>query len=593
MNITIFSDALYAKLRGYKLEGFQGEIVGQERTVNGLVLLKHYLFLKDQTDTLRCAESPEYPTAQTLLLEMELLVDGLLADGEVFKSFGYEELYERKVLDFKLWKKFQLDKFERDLSEIEEDFYEIDEEEDEYPLVKAAEAENKAAEAESKVREAKLKAWEAELKALKAELTALGAETKAHAAKLKALEAENKASCFKRQLVEAAKAGHEATVPELLDRGASIDDALVASADLGQMSTMQQFLNWGADINAVTRFGTALSAAAKTDNGRMVRWLLRQGAEVGIAACILQSSGQSKSKVAWLCRLASSVRNSTYFGKMGRLYQNPERAQKFRILHGKFVHQYVLMTNAAQRSSTTFRELGRIFQGHRDTWEASIRTVRSMARGERPTLANTIAYLCFVKAISDTLKSDTTCDYTEPFFQDLARWELLFTQGSDRDAYRDVIYSMWGVALNEKMSSEGQVDCDVTMRFFSLASTLISDASEHFDLDRLNRGFERSQHAWQSRNNQISSDADSDIESRNHISFFQVSKASGQQASEIKDAKPPDPDLDIGSKLGTLRQTIHHDKSAVPDSVVIFLMMGAAFSIVVIFLQCLLSQTST
>jgi hypothetical protein len=216
-----------------------------------------------------------------------------------------------------------------------------------------------------------------------------------------------------------------------------------------------------------------------------------------------------------------------------------------------------------------------------------------MARGERPTLANTIAYLCFVKAISDTLQSDTTYDYTEPFFQDLARWELLFTQGSDRDAYRDAIHSIWGVALNEKMSSEGQVDDDVTMRFFSLASTLISDASEHFDLDRLNRGFERSQHAWQSRNHQISSDTDSDIESRNHISIFQVSKASGQQASEIKDAKPPDPDLDIGSKLGTLRQTIHHDKPAVPDSVVIFLMMGAAFSIVVIFLQCLLSQAST
>jgi hypothetical protein len=410
---------------------------------------------------------------------------------------------------------------------------------------------------------------------------------------VKALEAENKASSFKRQLVEAAKAGHEAAVRQLLDRGASIDDALVASADLGQMSTMQQFLNWGADINAVTRFGTALSAAAKNDNGRVVRWLLRQGAEVGIAACILQSSGQSKSKVAWLCRLASSVRNSTYFGKMGRLYHNPERAQKFRILHGKFVHQYVLMTNAAQRSSTTFRELGRIFQGHRDTWEASIRTVRSMARGERPTLANTIAYLCFVKAISDTLQSDTTCDYTEPFFQDLARWELLSTQESDRDAYRDAIHSMWGVALNEKMSNEKQVDYNVTMRFFSLASTLISDASEHFDLDRLNRGFEQSQHAWQSRNNQISSDTDSDIESKHHISIFQVSKASGQQASEIKDAKPPDPDLDIGSKLDTLRQTIHHDKSAVPDSVVIFLMMGAAFSIVVIFLQCLLSQTST
>jgi hypothetical protein len=187
MNITIFSDALYAKLRGYKLEGFQGEILGQERTVNGLVLLKHYLFLKDQTNTLRCAESPEYPTTQTLLLEMELLVDGLLEDGEVFKSFGYEELYERKVLDFGLWKKFQLDKFERVLSEIKEDFYEIDEEEDKCPLVEAAEAENEAWEAEYKAREAELKALEAKLKALVAEYKAWEAEYK------EAREAENKA----------------------------------------------------------------------------------------------------------------------------------------------------------------------------------------------------------------------------------------------------------------------------------------------------------------------------------------------------------------------------------------------------------------
>jgi hypothetical protein len=61
-----------------------------------------------------------------------------------------------------------------------------------------------------------------------------------------------------------------------------------------------------------------------------------------------------------------------------------------------------------------------------------------------------MSFLCLAKAISETLQSTGACDHNEQFLQDLDRWQVLFTSEADRDAYRDAMHSMWGVALEEK-----------------------------------------------------------------------------------------------------------------------------------------------
>jgi ankyrin repeat protein len=799
--ITIFSDELYANLVGPSgLEVLQDGIIDPERTLNGLILLQHYQSLRSHLDTLR-RQSLHNPT-RSPLSEMELLVDGLLADGEVFKSFGYENLSEQNFLDFRLWEKFQQDSFERDVSALEEGFHEIDEDLEESPaplhhpssdgqqslhagplfdaeddgtnlpasqlcpnpanvyladvssttdkvddfedlltlatqehglfetgdaeqlfeaakigdelqvrllldrgacvhgngfskiplsaaaiggheavvelllgrgayidgngdseisLFDAAEKGHRALEQLLLDRRAGVHDWTSKMSLFTAvkdgraatvklflvlgvcvygnggscQTPLFAAAQKGHKAIVQLLLdqgacVDGNGGSFQTPLFAAAQEGHEAIVQLLLDRGARTDriplvaaaregheavvklllrqslttddlllfmrflgddesgqimvgNVMVAAAILGRTPVMLQVFQKGVDINTVTQFGTALSIAAKNGNNHIVRWLLRRGADVNLAALILQTSGGMEHRVTKLFKIASSeYSDEEKFSPHAR-----ERAQTLRCLRKKFINQHILMKNAAEGSFTKFRELSLQYRNYRETWEASIKTVRKLNRGKRPTIADIIAYLCLAKAIQETLHDTGADDYTEPFFQDLVRWQLLFEQESDRDAYRDVIYSMWGVVLDDIVSSEGQVDAEVTIRFQALASTLISHASKQFGRIGFNeRGFERSQQAWHLRNSRISIDADLTQD----ISILSVPNGIDEQRPEVLNTQPPYPD--IVSTQSSLEQKIGHDISPLPDHAVVFLMLGALFAIVLIFFQRALLQRS-
>lgn len=127
MDITIFSDDLYEYLLRYEeLENLHDEL-RRDRTVNGLSLLKHYHYLENEIESVRII-TYSASTTSSILLEMDLLVNGLLIDGEVLKSYGYEDLYEHGYLDFNLWKKFQQDSFEKDVLALDASYHEVDDE---------------------------------------------------------------------------------------------------------------------------------------------------------------------------------------------------------------------------------------------------------------------------------------------------------------------------------------------------------------------------------------------------------------------------------------------------------------------------------
>ena len=51
--------------------------------------------------------------------ELSLLVEGLVADDQVFESFGYENLYEKGFLTYDRWKSFQSSKISRSLDQLD------------------------------------------------------------------------------------------------------------------------------------------------------------------------------------------------------------------------------------------------------------------------------------------------------------------------------------------------------------------------------------------------------------------------------------------------------------------------------------------
>jgi hypothetical protein len=103
LSITINSDTLYTELANVTgLEAlFRKDF--PRLPVDGFLLLRSYESLRTHLNTLQCAFTLN-PTSASLISELELLIDYFLADGEVFKSYGYENLYEHGFLTYEHWK---------------------------------------------------------------------------------------------------------------------------------------------------------------------------------------------------------------------------------------------------------------------------------------------------------------------------------------------------------------------------------------------------------------------------------------------------------------------------------------------------------
>jgi len=60
---------------------------------------------------------------------MDPPANGPLGDSQVFQSFGYENLYEPGFVDYQLWKHFQKQKLDKDITALDDGFCAIDDEE--------------------------------------------------------------------------------------------------------------------------------------------------------------------------------------------------------------------------------------------------------------------------------------------------------------------------------------------------------------------------------------------------------------------------------------------------------------------------------
>lgn len=88
--------------------------------INGFVLLQHFLALRERLEFLETYWASQQ-TKKYLCLK--LLVDDFLADGDVFRSFGFESLYEQGFISFTWWNKFQQSRLLQDMTALDEEFW--------------------------------------------------------------------------------------------------------------------------------------------------------------------------------------------------------------------------------------------------------------------------------------------------------------------------------------------------------------------------------------------------------------------------------------------------------------------------------------
>ena len=113
MEVNIKSAVLYSYL---------AHLLGQHQDsarqrINGFVLLNNAHFLQAQLNDLKERMHMDLPQGPSMSLvseqdaqieaELTLLLEGLITDHQVYRSFGYENLFEQGYLSYNLWKAFQ------------------------------------------------------------------------------------------------------------------------------------------------------------------------------------------------------------------------------------------------------------------------------------------------------------------------------------------------------------------------------------------------------------------------------------------------------------------------------------------------------
>ncbi|KAG7289319.1 hypothetical protein NEMBOFW57_005686 [Staphylotrichum longicolle] len=115
LSITFYDSALGEVVAAVSGEaGTQNTEAWGGTTFDGLAILAQYARLKQHLELL----DPGLAIVPTL----RLLVDGFLADGQVFKSFGYNDLFERGYLSLELWNDFQHRQLDDDITLLDDTF---------------------------------------------------------------------------------------------------------------------------------------------------------------------------------------------------------------------------------------------------------------------------------------------------------------------------------------------------------------------------------------------------------------------------------------------------------------------------------------
>ena len=140
MEVNIKSTVLYSYL---------AHLLGQHQDsarqrINGFVLLNNAKLLQTQLNDLKERMHIDLPQGPLMNLvseqdaqieaELTLLLEGLITDHQVFRSFGYENLFEQGYLSYDLWKAFQSSNASLIIDQLDNAFHGINGDEDDVHL---------------------------------------------------------------------------------------------------------------------------------------------------------------------------------------------------------------------------------------------------------------------------------------------------------------------------------------------------------------------------------------------------------------------------------------------------------------------------
>lgn len=642
INVKIHSTPLRRKIR---------RVLGSVSTIrfekdrhgfDGLVLLRYYEVLRDHLRNLYAGQIH----SRRFLAEMSLLVDDFLNDSEIYQSFGHEALFRRGYLTFEHWQTFQSAKVNSDLDSLEGSFDLLGEHQRDFSscIDQCLSDSPPKCLPPSTTRREKRTFWDLkdahvrqllqkfgsllarendfglpESSSLRGHLLFLWSKCGLHEARC-ILERDLLYACDKGDLYEARRIlEHDAPLfANLHSSSFDIDivdyqtTPLIAAIRSGDQRIVKLLIRHGANVNILLSIGTPLSVAAKIGSEAMIRILLRQGADLHTAALALKGSLptlEAQRGVNRLNRIASRYREEVS-------HNNSKRRQ---LLHLRklFTEEHAAIVRATDSRRNRAAEdpdmywsasrLGRLWSSsiNRETheaWRAGMKMMRGLCNGVLPwslheghakfeprqgnfnryqRLNQTIMFLAIAKAMSKVMESQGDYDLQRDFDTDLSRWQILFdAENGELDTFRSAIRDIWFINL-EDYPRQIAPDAE-SMEFFQhMALNLISRAREAFHFADLDQGGLLSiQSRWRQK-----------IEERS-LSDNDSSIATDARELTFNQNHPDNTSLDHSAERGeeasegrALRKSMGSNATLVQHQhVILLLMAGAVFSFVIAFL---------
>ncbi|KAK2745472.1 hypothetical protein FQN55_006168 [Onygenales sp. PD_40] len=232
--------------------------------------------------------------------------------------------------------------------------------------------------------------------------------------------------------------------------------ALMAAVE-GQHYDIARFLiEQGADVNVITRSGTALSIAYNDGSRygsrvshRIGQILLRSGADPLVALLLARQQGDDpkvlndlvKSQGAYNCDAARHPKALLWGGLRAR--------QMLRQVHENFIaeHTSILQAGVVQAGLHSKHWLVGIENNWKKAWKTGIRSLRQLCSGNPPATLNEVLMFLGVSRSMANWMGVWDQDYQENFVRDVGRWQSAFNHRTWTD-FRSAVYDIWGISLD-------------------------------------------------------------------------------------------------------------------------------------------------
>ena len=547
-----------ASLRLWLCNALPSEAAKDEAVRNdtfcGLQLLKHRRSLMRSLKSLSHSRHVHIED-DMLIAEARLLIDGLLSDPEFFFNFGYENLYEQGYLTYKDWEAFQEITLDRDLGVLEDsidtlDLFELQERQQRFQHEHGTENNSDPVDEDRLVELSESIAnfmgdLQTISKLFKSATVSISSQLTTFTSPNQRAALEAQLGCPENSLITAAREGDLSRVKAILKLAAELKrqadeptgllidinairiceekfllllgkghrmvitemTALMAAIAGQHYHVAKYLIEEGADVNVVTKSGTALSLANEYGNRfnearRIGQLLLQNGADFHVAQVMVRQFGREPTVLNELAKAQAACSHHSARRSKDFLVAGIRARRMLRQLHTYFNEEHQIIIEGISRCTLEpwiWLLSVEIEECFKDAWRIGIRALRNLCKGIPPrTVTDTIMFLAVARAMSRCIQTQDP-DYQENFLQDIGRWQLVFnSEDGSLSEFKIAAFYIWGIRL-EDCESLSMADSDTTRSLQDMAKELCCRATSVLGLgDVVQDGFLATKQRWRS-----------------------------------------------------------------------------------------------